>query len=134
MQKQTRATAKGKWLSAQRSALLALLLGITASCFAPALVEAGGTASFVRGDANADGAINIVDPIFVLAYLVGDQDAICLDSADVNDDGSVNVVDAVYHFHFLFEPGFAPPTTPFPACGTDPTPDALDCADFPVCP
>lgn len=111
-----------------------LLLGLIAFLVVPAVLTAGGTNDFIRGDANADGTINIVDPIVTLAYLTGEEDVLCLDSADTNDDGSVDVVDAVYHFHYLFQASFPPPAAPFPACGVDPTPDALDCVDYAVCP
>ena len=55
------------------------------------------------------------------------------DAMDANDDGSIDTSDAVYEFSWLFSFGpLLPP--PFPGCGTDPTPDALDCLAFMVCP
>ena len=39
---------------------------------------------------------------------------------------SNNIADAISALDFLFAGGAAPPA-PFPAPGSDPTPDALDC-------
>ena len=35
------------------------------------------------------------------------------------------------NFQFL---GGVPPQSPFPSCGRDPSPDALDCRSFAACP
>jgi len=53
---------------------------------------------FLRGDANGDGVVNILDALMVAMY-----DALMLDEAsvpgfvacDVNDDGTVNIIDAL---------------------------------------
>jgi hypothetical protein len=42
------------------------------------------------------------------------------------------MVDCAYLTSYLFYGG-PPPPAPFPACGTDPTADELDCATFPFC-
>lgn len=89
---------------------------------------------FFRAEVNGDGVINIADPIFTLSYLfISGPTPSCLDSADSNDDGSINIADPVYTLAYLFSSGPLPPT-PFPACGVDPTFDALDCDSFPFCP
>ena len=93
-----------------------------------------GPQPFVRGDANADGAANVADAIFILAHLFAGQAApSCAQAADVNDDGGVNVADAVYLLAYLFAGGHAPPA-PFGACGSAaPTGGGVGCASFAPC-
>jgi thiol-disulfide isomerase/thioredoxin len=52
----------------------------------------------LRGDANGDGVVNVVDAMFVAQYAVGNRDASTLNmaNADANLDGTVNVVDAMF--------------------------------------
>ena len=95
---------------------------------------AGQETPFRRGDVNADGGIDISDAIAGLdalfqSGLVADA---CIDASDVNDSGDVDVSDAVYLLLYLFA-NASPPPPPHPACGGDPTPDALDCAEFQIC-
>jgi len=89
--------------------------------------------TYVRGDCNADAAVNIGDAILMLGVLftnAGPES--CTDACDVNDDGSLDVADPVYVLTYLFS--FGPePAAPFPLCGTDPTPDSLTCDSFPPC-
>ena len=90
---------------------------------------------FRRGDSNTDGSLDISDPVYTLAYLFGDEPALCLDGQDANDDGSVDVGDVVYTLSFLFTMG-PPPLPPFPDCGRDPTadpPGELDCPSPGAC-
>ena len=88
---------------------------------------------FVRTDANADGAVNIADPVFTLGYLfAGGVAPTCNDAADANDDGSLNISDPTFTLIFLFSGGVAPPA-PYPDCGADPTNDDVDCASFERC-
>ena len=56
------------------------------------------TISGLRGDANDDGLVNVVDAMFVAQYAVGNRDASTLNmaNADANLDGDVNVVDAMF--------------------------------------
>ena len=90
--------------------------------------------TFVRGDANQDGVINIGDPVRILSDLFGvTPSPACADANDANDDGGNNIADPVYLLAGLFAGG-APPPAPFPSCGIDPTPDALQCSAFSVCP
>ncbi|MCA8960448.1 MAG: dockerin type I repeat-containing protein [Planctomycetes bacterium] len=83
--------------------------------------------TFIRGDANNDGMVNLADAIAVLGTLFqGDPAPDCVSASDVNDDGAVDVADPVYLLSYLFQSGpIIPP--PFPAAGTDPTPDSLTC-------
>src|SRR5262245_15910667 len=94
-------------------------------------LPAGATpaASFVRGDTNETGKLEITDAIHTLQYLFqGKGDTLrCLDAADADDDGAVGLPDAILGLNYLFRAGSAPPA-PYPACGTDPTADELDCA------
>ena len=88
--------------------------------------------SFVRGDTNADGTIDITDSIYALGYLFSSGPATCLNALDANDDNAVDISDASNLLTYLFNGGAAPsaPVT----CGPDPTPGALDCAGFDACP
>lgn len=88
---------------------------------------------FMRGDANADGKIDISDPVKVLSYLFALGAVTCLDALDANDDGNINIGDAIYLLGYNFAHG-APPPSPFPGCGPDPTNDTVDCAGFAPCP
>jgi hypothetical protein len=87
---------------------------------------------FVRGDANADGAIGIADAIFLLTHLFSGGSASCLNALDANDDGGNDVADAISLLTYLFGGGAAP-TAPV-VCGQDPTPGPLDCGGFAACP
>jgi hypothetical protein len=109
--------------------------------------EGGG---FVRGDADASGAVNITDAIFLLGYLFqGTTAPTCLDAADVDDlgAGAPNITDAIFLLGWLFQ-GTAFPPEPTPmnggavsasyaaveSCGPDETePDGMDCGAFPPC-
>lgn len=88
--------------------------------------------TFLRGDANADAAVDLGDPITTLAYLfaAGESPA-CLDACDANSDQALDVGDAIYLLQFLFDAG-PPPSAPFPGCGSGTT--ALGCADSAACP
>lgn len=89
-------------------------------------------ATFVRGDCNDDGTINISDAVFLLGALFVEAAAIpCGDTCDANDDGAWNISDPVSILLALFSD-----TTPLPgpgSCGEDPTPDLLDCGSFSSC-
>lgn len=82
---------------------------------------------FLRGDANNDASVDIVDAVQTLSYLFAGGALACLDSADINDDGAVQINDPVMLLTYLFQNGPAP-AIPFPLLGTDPTIDPLgDC-------
>ncbi len=94
---------------------------------------------FVRGDANADGRVDIGDAISVLGYLfgaVGDPSktnvAQCLDAADANDDGKTDIADAIKILGHLFG-GQGPLPEPFGECGADLTDDTQGCESCPLC-
>ncbi len=97
------------------------------------LVRISGVGGFRRGDANADGEVNISDAIMTLLHLFAGEDRLtCLSSADANDSGSVDIADAVYTLSYLFVGG-PPPADPFSVCGPDPTPDDLTCESYAPC-
>ncbi len=93
-----------------------------------------GTVHFIRGDANADGAIDISDAIYILLYLFRSKNLSrppdCLDALDVDDDGKVDLSDPISLLDFLFKGGL-PPHPPFPLPGIDPTGDSLVCGPSP---
>jgi hypothetical protein len=89
----------------------------------------GGAEEFLRGDANADGTVNIADATTLLGFLfLGDDPLACEDAADANDDGSLNISDASFALGYLFL-GTAQPPFPGPAnCGPDAlTADPIRC-------
>ena len=91
------------------------------------LGEAPEESSFVRGDANDDGRVNISDAIWVVRELVrSGPKTRCEDAADANDDGLVDLSDAQYLIQWRFLAGPEPPA-PFGACGPDSGADALSC-------
>lgn len=88
---------------------------------------------FVRGDVNVSGSVNLVDAIHLLEFLSGGAAVPCVDAADVNDDGSVDVPDGVYALLYLFDRSVEIPAPGALSCGSDRTPDELDCGEFPSC-
>ncbi len=83
--------------------------------------------TFLRGDSNGDGSIDVSDAIATLFYLfLGHATVPCLDAADADDDGALTVTDAVRTLDSLFRGG-RPLPEPSDPPGADPTPDALDC-------
>jgi hypothetical protein len=91
--------------------------------------RSSGPPEFRRGDANADGRVDIADPIWILGELfLGGSTTECPDAADANDDGAENASDAIFLFDYLFLDGLRTPPAPGPrVCGPDPTEDGLDC-------
>ncbi|HAK95667.1 MAG TPA: hypothetical protein DCM87_11850 [Planctomycetes bacterium] len=87
---------------------------------------------FKRGDANADGKLDIADAIKVLGYLFGGGTTtlLCLDTGDANDDGKVDIADAIKILGHLFA-NTGPLPAPFPGCGVDPTQDKMTECDYP---
>ncbi len=117
-----------------RASICGLALIAGAVVLTPAALRSQ-SARFERGDANADTAIDISDPINTLAYLFSeDVDSVpCEDAADANDSGDIDLSDAIFTLNFLFVAGAEPPA-PYEVCGADPTDDNLSCAEFAPCP
>ena len=89
---------------------------------------------FVRGDSNADGMVNIADPVYSLGYLFRDgAPPPCFEAANANNDHALDISDIVYILGYIFR-SQAPPPAPFPECGIDPTPDdSLGCEQYAPC-
>lgn len=82
---------------------------------------------FVRGEVNGDGSVNLADAVTLAIYLFeSGAEPSCLDGCDTNDDGQLNLADVTSLLDFVFMGG-SNPAAPFPACGVDPTSDALSC-------
>ncbi len=91
--------------------------------------------AFVRGDCNGDGVIcgSVTDLVAIAqSCFLGGAGLACADACDANDDGTVcgSVTDIAYLANFCFAGTGPRPPAPS-ACGVDPTPDGLDCADSP---
>ena len=86
---------------------------------------------FTRGDADADGNLNISDAVVILRVLFGgsSQPVDCDDALDTNDDGSVEINDAISLLSYLFRSG-PPFPSPFLASGSDSTADTLGCSEY----
>jgi hypothetical protein len=66
--------------------------------------------SFVRGDVNRDGVINISDVVYLINYLyVGGPPPTPREAGDANADGFINVSDVVYLINYLYVGGPPPP-------------------------
>jgi len=84
--------------------------------------------TFRRGDTDGSGTLDLTDVIRTLNFqFVGGITLNCLDAADSDDSGILDLTDAIYSLTHQFIGG-PPPPAPFPDCGSDDTPDALDCA------
>ncbi len=65
--------------------------------------------SFVCGDANGDGAVNVGDAVFLINYVFkGGPAPSPVESGDANCDGATNVGDAVYLINYVFKSGPEP--------------------------
>jgi hypothetical protein len=85
---------------------------------------------FIRGDANVDRAVNLLDAVLVLRHLFAAGEGVglpCPDAADFDDDGTIQLSDPIGMVNYLFRRGEAP-AYPFPLAGRDSAkPDSLDC-------
>jgi hypothetical protein len=99
-----------------------------------------GRAVFHRGDANADGAVNITDSLFIFGFLfLGTEGPTCLEAANSNNEGRVDITDGISILSYLFL-GTKPPAMPGAppsACGPDPdepgSPRDLGCGAYAGC-
>jgi hypothetical protein len=66
--------------------------------------------SYIRGDVNGDGVIDIADVVYLLNYLfiAGPAPVPILDAGDANCDGVVDASDVVYLLNYLFVSGPPP--------------------------
>ncbi|MCI0651426.1 MAG: VCBS repeat-containing protein [Planctomycetes bacterium] len=86
---------------------------------------------FLRGDADRDGNLQLVDGIFMGLHLFGDAESDCAAAMDFDGSGSLGVEDIIGYFSFLFLDGPSP-APPYPDCGEKPAGEELDCLQF-VC-
>ena len=94
---------------------------------------AGAAQTFVRGDGNVDGSIDLSDPLLTLFWhFAAGAEPPCLDAADADDSGTIDITDVIGILDYLFLEG-KNPASPFPNCGLDLTADAIDCGSFPRC-
>jgi hypothetical protein len=72
-------------------------------------VYAAFTTGYLRGDANGDGLINVVDVVYLINYLfISGPAPNPLEAGDCNCDGNVDVSDVVYLINYLFIGGPSP--------------------------
>ena len=89
---------------------------------------------FRRGDANADGKVDISDGVKIFEYLFsGGSTLLCLDAADSNDDGHVDISDGISILNWLFKGGVTISDPGTQSCGPDPTSDPIDCSSYFSC-
>lgn len=97
------------------------VVGALACLLAVASPAAG--QGFIRGDAFADGGIDVSDVTYLVNFLYDDGiPPVPLDRADLNDNEIVNVTDFLKIMAFLFLGG-APPPAPIGSPGADPDDD-----------
>ncbi|HVR75153.1 MAG TPA: hypothetical protein VMT52_12505, partial [Planctomycetota bacterium] len=92
---------------------------------------------FHRGDADANGEVQLTDAIRILGFLFLGGDAIsCREAADADDNGEVQLTDAIRILGYLFLGSMVlPPPGPPPApCGPDPAESSdLGCEAYEAC-
>ncbi len=67
------------------------------------------TQSYICGDANSDGNVNVSDAVYIINYIfIGGNPPDPLEAGEVNCDGNVNVSDAVWIINYIFIGGKAP--------------------------
>ncbi len=67
------------------------------------------TSRVKHGDANADGALDLGDAIYILNYLFKSGPDPCpMEAGDANCDGIIDLGDAIYVLNYLFKGGPAP--------------------------
>ncbi len=83
--------------------------------------------TFIRGDVNEDGVVDISDPVATGMWIfLKTLQVECWKEGDSDDNGVVDVRDMVYTVRYLFLSG-DPIAAPYPERGQDLTPDDLPC-------
>jgi hypothetical protein len=83
--------------------------------------------SFVRGDANGDGRVDLSDAVSTLGWLfLGASTPGCVAATDTNSDEAVDISDPIWILTHLFLGGPAP-AAPFPDCGSGSDADQSRC-------
>lgn len=103
---------------------------------APLPPGAPGT-DFMRGDSNADGAVQLTDAVYTFNFLfLGGPAPPCKDAADADDTEAIDITDGIYVLNHLFLGGPEPPMPGPNQCGpdlTDATVAILDCQEYERC-
>jgi len=87
--------------------------------------------SFLRGDCNDDGNVDIADATCALNWLfAGGPAPGCSAALNTNGDAKVDITDATYLLNHLFSGGPAP-VAPFPDCGPGMLPTDADTCETP---
>lgn len=104
-----------------------VLLNVPVNQTITVAASCGTLSTFLRGDVNASGTIDVADPVAVLSELFqSTQPVDCSAAADANGDGSVDIADVVGILSYVFGGDFFP-AAPFPNCGLAGSP--LTCVD-----
>jgi ferredoxin len=83
--------------------------------------------TFIRGDANGDGKVQVADPVWIVSELFRNgPPTSCQAAADATGDGVYDVSDALFVIRYYFQNGPAP-GEPFPACGPESVAIPLSC-------
>ena len=92
--------------------------------------------AFLRGDANADGVVDLADPVSLLGELFSgaSRPSTCAEAGDANGDGGKDVADAVYLLVWSFSGGAAPVAPGPEVCGSSPGGEVLGCEEYNACP
>ncbi|MEM7262702.1 MAG: dockerin type I domain-containing protein, partial [Planctomycetota bacterium] len=95
-----------------------------------------GSTLYNRGDANADGGLDMSDAVFILNYLfLGSDRPACGSAADSDGSGAINLTDVIYLLNYAFLGGDRPPPPgpPGEPCGADDGAAAVECDEYPPC-
>ena len=77
--------------------------------YTPEVINGIVTISYLCGDANGDGGVNVADAVFIINYVFkGGAAPQPVEAGDANYDGQTNVADAVYLINYVFKGGSAP--------------------------
>jgi len=105
----------------------------SSACYIRRGAQPGSVTQFLRGDISNDGQLDLADAIFSLEAVFLGAPVACKDAADWNDDGQHDISDPIATLSYIFASGLAP-AAPYPACGTDPVFDSLNCESSSICP
>lgn len=98
-------------------------------------LRSGDVPTFRRGDANADGAVDLSDVMATFGHLfLGSAAPACPDAADADDSGVLDLSDGVYTLGYLFLGTTAPPLPGPDDCGPDVEADSLGACLYGACP
>jgi len=116
--------------------VIALTLAVFVLMLCPSTELHAQAPTFIRGDVDSSGTVDIDDVCALECYIYGWSDCTqpgggpcvgyslyCMLAADVNDDGIANSSDMIYLIKYVRQAEFGgpPPPAPFPECGEDPT-------------